>query len=381
VSAVLEAPTGIARLLAGAEPGPRPSLDRATLLRELELSGLTGRGGAGFPIARKLAAAGPAPVVIGNGSEGEPLSRKDVTLLTRAPQLMLDGLLVIAEALGASETHLVVNPAAEAHAAAAIAARPDAAGIRLRVAADAFVGGEASAVVNALARGRTTPRDHPVRLTTSGLGGRPTIVQNVETLAHAGLVARFGGAWFRSVGAADDPGTRLVTVTGDVAQPLVLEIPGGASLGSVLAAAGVDPAGVRAVLVGGYHGAWTTDLSAPLAPGAIPPGAGVLRVLASGRCGISAAAPIAAYLAQQSARQCGPCVNGLPRMATVLERIARGDRDPALAHEAARLAALVTGRGACHHPDGTARMVLSTLDVFAADVAAHVRGTCLEEAR
>jgi NADH:ubiquinone oxidoreductase subunit F (NADH-binding) len=213
------------------------------------------------------------------------------------------------------------------------------------------------------------------------VAGRPTLVLNAETLAQVGLVARHGAAWFRSAGTADDPGTSLFTVTGSVARPGVVEAPRGTSLRHVLAAS--EPVRPTAVLVGGYHGAWvpTSSLDVPLTRTALAPwnaavGAGVLHVLDDGTCPLRFAAEVVDYLSEESARQCGPCLNGLPHLAKNLHRLASGVRDPRLPVEIARMARQVTGRGACAHPDGSARFVASTLDIFRDHVAAHLEGWC-----
>ncbi|MEV6495199.1 NADH-ubiquinone oxidoreductase-F iron-sulfur binding region domain-containing protein, partial [Actinoplanes sp. NPDC051633] len=137
----------------------------------------------------------------------------------------------------------------------------------------------------------------------------------------------------------------------------------------------------RAVLVGGYHGAWVPAIPelpvsrAGLGPCGGTPGAGVVHVLPAGRCGLAETARIAGYLAGQVAGQCGPCINGLPRLADTLVALTAGRTTRA---EVERLAALVTGRGACRHPDGTARLIRSGLTTFDADVTAHLSGYCLE---
>ncbi len=364
--------------------GGLPAVAPAQLLHELEASGLAGRGGAGFPAWRKLADVAPGrAVVVANGAEGEPLSRKDAVLLRDAPHLVLDGLALAGAAVGADELHLVAGAGSLGPVRKALAQRPGLA-VRLTAAGEGFVAGEESAVVRALGGGPALPLDRTTRITRSGLGGRPTLVQNVETLAHLALVARHGARWFRSVGPVDDPGTRLVTLSGDVRAPGVLEVAAGTPLAALLDSAGTDPAAVRAVLVGGYHGGWVPGRAlaevhlstSGLRRWGAAPGAGVLHVLGHHRCGLAAAAEITTWLAGQSARQCGPCVNGLPALAEVLTRVAHGERDPALPAQVRRLAAVVTGRGSCRHPDGTARFVRSTLDTFSTDVAAHLRGVC-----
>ncbi len=249
--------------------GPRRGLRRPDLERELERSGLTGRGGAAFPAFRKLAATAGrrAPIVIGNGSEGEPWSWKDAVLLANAPHLVLDGLLTASEALGAARTVLYLHEAAVAPVAAAVAERSDAGRVELIEAADGFVAGEASAVVNALQTGRAVPLDRTRRLSESGLDGRPTLLHNVETLAQLALVDRYGGDWFRSVGDPGQPGTRLVTVTGDVAVEGVLEVPTDATVVDIVARAGGEARLAAGVLLGGYHGRWIAPAETGTAPG------------------------------------------------------------------------------------------------------------------
>jgi NADH:ubiquinone oxidoreductase subunit F (NADH-binding) len=388
------APTGTRRLLAAPGPtwsehlatfGPLPSgVDLATAI---ESAGLAGRGGAGFPSARKLrgVAARGRGVVVGNGVEGEPLSGKDRRLLLAAPHLVLDGLLLAATAVRAREAYLVIARSDVArHLREQVALRRDRVRVEVVEVADRFVAGEESALVNALNGRPGVPSDRSVRVYERGVGRRPTLVHNVETLAHMALLARYGPAWFRSVGTADEAGTFLATVTGAVASPSVLEVPFGAPLERLLEHAGGTMHYPQAVLVGGYHGAWvpghlvgsTRMTRSSLVAHGASVGAGVVAVLGRDRCGLVESAGVAQYLANQVAGQCGPCVNGLPRMADALTRLARRERTPALVDEVDRMRRLVVGRGACAHPDGTARFVASTMHVFAAEVAVHLGGGC-----
>ncbi|MDN4645350.1 NADH-ubiquinone oxidoreductase-F iron-sulfur binding region domain-containing protein [Arthrobacter sp. PsM3] len=358
----------------------------------LEASGLTGRGGAAFASWRKMAATAESgsagilpsrPVVIANGAEGEPLSFKDRTLLANSPHLVLDGLLAANRAVAGSQMYLYAAPDSLAGVAGAIAERPDARRIRLVPAPETFVAGEASAVVNAIATGTALPLDKRRRLSEAGLKGRPTLVLNVETLAHIGLIARYGAAWFRSTGSPADPGTRLLTVSGP-GPVQVQEVPGNAALGTILHDAGIDARALSAVLVGGYHGRWVRPLDYRISPSgpdgqAVRPGAGVILALPADQCGLAATARILNYLAGESAKQCGPCMFGLPAMAGVLHRIASGEPNPQLPRELDRLSKLVSGRGACHHPDGTVQLVHSALEIFADDVKAHLSGRCMRE--
>lgn len=393
----------VSRLLAA---GPDPALTRHLdtfgpldadavtpgFLTVLESAGLTGRGGAAFETGRKAMSTArsgrkgllPArPVVIGNGAEGEPLSFKDRTLLAHAPHLVIDGLLALTRALSGAQMYLYVTAVSVPGVRRALSEHPGARRIEVVEAPETFVSGEASAVVNRIATGSALPLDQRRRLSEAGLNGRPTLVVNVETLAQVALIARYGAEWFREAGTPSDPGTRLVSVSGPApARDVVLEVPGGASLPDVLRSAGMDPDSVSAVLVGGYHGRWVRPgpyVLSPTGPAgrAVRPGAGVIHALGADACGLQVTARIVSYLAGESARQCGPCMFGLPAMASNLNRIAAGERNPRLPSELDRLARLVSGRGACRHPDGTAGLAGSALEVFADDVRAHLNGRCI----
>jgi NADH:ubiquinone oxidoreductase subunit F (NADH-binding) len=378
------------------------------LLREVAAAGLTGRGGAAFPVARKLEAAartGPAPVVVGNGAEGEPASSKDRSLLWISPHLVLDGLQLAATAAGSRSAVLYVPRNARLHGrlAEAIADRAaagmDAARVELVTAPDRFLAGEESALVSRLAGRPALPAYRPVRGLPWLAPGRPALVQNVETLAHLALIARYGAAWFREAGTEAEPGTMLATLHLADGRTSVTEVPLGTSLGGLLgldarpgpAEAGAAGPGVpsafgpvQAVLVGGYHGAWlpAADAAAlPLANAALRPfgalvGAGVLAALPAGRCGLAETARVARYLALESAGQCGPCFNGLPRIAAAVEHLAGPRPDRRARADLERWAGLVTGRGACHHPDGSVRFIRSALRVFAAEAGLHEQGRC-----
>jgi len=397
------APAGTGRLLGAGAPDLRTHLARhgavpaagPRLIAEIERSGLTGRGGAAFPAYRKLAAvaAGRRAVVIGNAAEGEPASAKDRTLLTHAPHLVLDGLALAAAAVGARRAYLYLPAALVGPLRAALAerraARVDPVPVDLVEAPDTFVAGEESAVIARIEGRPALPRDKRVRPTESGAFGAPTLVQNVETLAHLALIARHGADWFRRVGTAAQPGTFLATVSGAVARPGVYEAAYGTPVAGVLDLAGGADQALRAVLVGGYHGAWLAggQLGAgmdrdALRPLGASPGAGVLVALPWSACGLVETSAILDYLAGQSAGQCGPCLHGLPRLAAEFGLLARRDRHvERLAQRITALAPFLQGRGACHHPDGTVRLAGSALAAFADDVSAHLAGHCVAVGR
>ncbi len=245
---------------------PVPGRDdgwRGQFIAEVGRSGLTGRGGASFPTARKLravAAGRDAPVVIANGTEGEPASAKDKVLLAREPHLVLDGAVLAAHLVGARQAFVVVHEAVreivDRAAAERRQAHSDGIRVKIRTGADRFVGGEASALVNWVGNGVPLPTATPPRVFEHGLDGRPTLVQNVETLAHLALIGRYGAGWFRSLGTAAEPGSMLVTLIGGVHRPGVYEIEIGQPVGEVLELAGGPAAPLSALLIGGYFGTW-----------------------------------------------------------------------------------------------------------------------------
>jgi NADH:ubiquinone oxidoreductase subunit F (NADH-binding) len=384
-------PASLAEHLARYGPFPSAGPDRpppGALIREVERSGLTGRGGAGFPAAIKLAAvaAGHAPVVVANGTEGEPASAKDKVLLARSPHLVLDGAVHAAEMVGARKAVIVVHHKVREIVDDAVAERgcagSDRVQIRVLTAADRFVGGEASAVIHWIDRGVPTPTRTPPRASQRGLGGRPTLVQNVETLAHLALIGRYGATWFRAVGPPQEPGSLLVTILGAVNEPGVFEAAIGTPVTDLLSLAGGPSARLQALLIGGYFGSWVSApaavqlpfSTASLATLGASVGAGLVAALPADACGLAETARVVRYLADQSAGQCGPCRFGLDGIAGQVEQIAEGST--ADLRTLRRWLGQVAGRGACSHPDGAVRLIRSALEVFGPELTRHAQGWC-----
>jgi len=405
-------PVGLPRLLAApcrdhaehlARYGPLPALhsraERAGLIAEVEASGLRGRGGGAFPTGRKLRAVadgGRSPVVVANCAEGEPASHKDSVLVRRAPHLVIDGAVVAASAVGAETIHFVVDRAdgqaraALAHAIAergAEMARPDA--WRIVEVPSRYVAGEESALVNFLNGNEARPVTVPPRPYERGVRGKPTLVQNVETLADVALIARYGAAWFGAMGTKDQPGSVLATVVGAVGRPGVYEFEGGATFTDVLAAAGGSLADLGAILVGGYFGTWLDPADAAklsLAQGVLQRagatlGCGVVAALPSECCGVAETARVARYLASESAGQCGPCVHGLDAVAGALEALTAGHATAGTLADLDRWLGDIEGRGACHLPDAAVGFVRSARRVFAADFQQHEQRRVCAHAR
>jgi NADH:ubiquinone oxidoreductase subunit F (NADH-binding) len=363
--------------------GPLPSLSLAELTGTLEQVAVRGRGGAGFPFATKLAAAskGRRPLVVVNISEGEPASAKDHALATTRPHLVLDGAVATARALRAREVHLVLpgdRSSVGAAIRAAIAERPE--DFVVHVADSRFVAGQAQAVLQLMSGRPNLPVTAWQPEAVSGHRGRPTLLSNAETWAQVGRLLLVGPATYAALGTEEEPGTTLLTLTGTHGGHLVVEAPFGSRLRDHLPAS----AHGRAALVGGFHGSWATWqtlASAKVSHTGLralgtPLGAGVVISLGDRECPVRLSADVATFLAGQSARRCGPCLNGLPALAEVLRSLASGHSGPYATARIRELDRLVTGRGACAHPDGTARMARSLLAVFPGEVTAHSRGEC-----
>ncbi|HTA14769.1 MAG TPA: NADH-ubiquinone oxidoreductase-F iron-sulfur binding region domain-containing protein [Solirubrobacteraceae bacterium] len=377
--------------------GRRRARERATMLiEEIERSGLLGHGGAAFPTAAKMRAVAGArrrAIVVVNAAEGEPASRKDRTLLETLPHLVLDGGVLAAEAVGADEVIVCIcesadlgieslTRAVEERVAAGSGHSPS---LHLVVVPAHYVAGQESALVNYLNGGPARPTFTPPMPFEQGVKHRPTLVHNAETLAHIALIARHGAPWFRQLGTPSQPGSTLVTLSGPLTYPGVYEIEHGASLSSLVQAAGGTTARLRGALLGGYAGSWVhSDLlsgialsNEHLAPYGASLGAGVVLLLSEHACPVAETVRLAGWLAGQSTRQCGPCAYGLDALAMTVLEIAGGIAQARAKQRVEHLASLTARRGACSHPDGAVNLILSSLETFEAEFAEHARhGPC-----
>ncbi|MCX5129677.1 NADH-ubiquinone oxidoreductase-F iron-sulfur binding region domain-containing protein [Streptomyces sp. NBC_00347] len=349
------------------------------LLRHLAASGLRGRGGAGFPADVKLRAVrdrGGVPVVVANGEEGEPGSVKDRWLLRARPHLVLDGLARAAAVTGAVRGYVYLSdPVAADRVRRALAEREPHLPVEVVETAHTYVAGEESAVVRRIDGGPALPTAKPPRPFERGVGGAPTLVSNVETLARIALTASFPGlrqAIARST---------LVTLSGGSARPVLTEVPYGVPLRTLAAELGApDAAGaLMGGLFGGLVDARALDL--PLEPGALAAadtalGCGAIRFLAAGACPVSTAADAVGHLAAESARQCGVCVSGTAAVRDAVYALAAGTAGPDTLTHLDRWARGLPGRGACGLLDAAAGLAGSLLRAFPEHVRSHLHGPC-----
>lgn len=363
------------------------------LLGDVDAAGILGRGGAGFPLAVKVRAvrdhgrAAGGAVVVANGEEGEPASIKDRWLLRHRPHLILDGLRLAAALTGADRTYVYVSDpdSASSVRSALNELGPDALGsitVEVWAVEAGYVAGEETAAVRAINGGPAKPTDKPPRPFEEGVGGLPTLVSNVETLANLAYLQQHGPADFRSLGTSQSPGSFLVTLTGAGRAPGLYEVPHGLPFTELLALHGVSSELVRGVLIGGYF-AGLLDRSVldvrldhetlrALGSGL---GNGAIAVLTDD-CPVAVAAAVLAYFDRENAGQCGSCFNGTAAMAAVGAALRDGiatDEDVARLR---RWSVVLRGRGACGTLDAATNIAATLLDKFPEPVQRHLGDGC-----
>lgn len=370
--------------------GYRKLEDDMAFLADLSTAGIRGRGGAAFPAATKLStvrAAKTDTVVVANGEEGEPTSVKDRWLLRSRPHLVLDGLRLAAEVVGATAAYVYLSdgPAQES-VQRALAELKDDPNFVLEVTIvkvdPGYVAGEETSAVRAINGGPALPNDKPPRPFEEGVAGLPTLVNNVETLANLALVHQLGVAEYRRVGTDASPGTFLMTLTTSAGSDL-FEVPFGVTLREVLAWSGTDAELVQGFLMGGYFAGviGPRALDFPLdydiyAKAGTGLGCGAIVVLDEAQCPVATAAAVLAYFGRENAGQCGSCFNGTSAMAEVLESLRDSTASRSDIDRLRHWSTFLRGRGACGTLDGATNVAASVLREFPDLVDKHLLGTC-----
>ncbi|MDR1081511.1 MAG: 4Fe-4S dicluster domain-containing protein [Deltaproteobacteria bacterium] len=386
--------------LALSELGPEEAF------RRVELSGLRGRGGGGFPAGRKWRAlkeaAGRPRYLIANGDEGDPGAFMNRALMEGDPLSVIEGMTVGAYALGAEEGFVYVRheyPLSVERLSSCVRAAEETGllgddilgrgfGFRLRIVegGGAFVCGESTALTASIEGREGQPRVKYVRTTEAGLWEKPTLLQNVESWANVPMIVRNGPDWFRETGTGDNPGTKVFSLVGKVRRTGLVELPLGSSVGSLVNGAGGGvPKGRRfkAVQSGGPSGGCLPesaldlplDFDALAGAGAMM-GSGGLIVMDDLSCLVDTARYFTAFLSGESCGKCAPCREGLPVILEVLTdmtegRARVGDTD-FLEHQARMLAATAL----CGLGKSAANPVLSTLRHFRREYLEHEAGFC-----
>jgi NADH-quinone oxidoreductase subunit F len=377
-------------------------MDPQAVIEEIRQAGLRGRGGAGFPTAIKWETLlkDPAPVryICCNGAEGEPGTFKDRQLLRMNPYVVLEGLAIAATVLGVERAYICLKSSFEREAGAVrramgeLGAEGIGGNIELILGPDEYLYGEEKALLEVVEGGLPLPRVFPPYihgLFSGAYGGpgeglnNPTVVNNVETLAHAALIMRHGAEWFRSFGSDDTPGTMIFTVSGDVGTPIVRELPLGVSLRRLIdAARGASEGSVKAVLPGFANAVITADqLETRLSFDAMRRagtalGSGGFIVYNGGACMARVAYLCSRFLFVESCNQCPPCKTGSRRITECLERLLAGEADRGDLEDIYATSTWVENGQRCYLPTSEAVVVSSILHAFPQDFEAHLKGTC-----
>jgi NADH:ubiquinone oxidoreductase subunit F (NADH-binding) len=390
--------------------GPGATID------EIGLAGIRGRGGAGFPAATKwrsvATAAGHTRHVVANGAEGEPGTFKDRALMRANPYAVVEGLLISAVTIGATDAYLALKAsfATELDALRRALVEVEAAGwlgavtVTLATGPEEYLFGEEKALLEVIEGNEPLPRWLPPYLhglfaTAPQLGweaaepepgevggdeSNPTLVNNVETLAQVAWAMGHGAEAFRELGTQESPGTVLCTVVGDVTRPAVVEVPMGTTIGEVIDRCGGVAADrkVKAVFSGVANPVLTGDrLDTPLtyehmAAAGSGLGAGGYLVYDDTACMVEVAATLSRFLYVESCGQCPPCKLGTGQITQILERIRDGAGTDADLPEIEKRLRFVTDGNRCYLPVQERELVSSILRNFPEDVAAHLEGHC-----
>ena len=360
------------------------------LLDRVEASGLRGRGGGWFPAGRKWRAVrveGGDPVVVANGAEGEPGSFKDRFVMTRRPGRVVEGLALAARTVGAREAIVFLkssfDDAAAALESALASAGLDGLGVTLARGDDSYIAGEETALLEALEGRRPWPRPKPPLPAAVGLEGRPTLVQNVETLA-------------RVPDAVADPEafrageTTFVTLWGDIRRPGVYDVPLGTPIAGIIESHGGGTTdGVGMVFPGGPAGPplGPEDLDTPLDPDALRGvgtalGAATILVVGASACPVAVAASVAAFFERENCGQCPPCAVGTASLARILGGLEAGGARARDLHDLGDVARFMSGHGYCAHCRGAAAVATGFVGRFPDAVETHLHeGRCPEPGR
>jgi NADH-quinone oxidoreductase subunit F len=375
------------------------NLSPDAILEEVTSSGLRGRGGAGFPVGKKWSVAAESTessrYVVCNAGEDEPGSFKDRVLIEHRPHLVLEGLALACRAVGAQKAYVYLNETYE-YCLNRISTSIDEARTagylgRLQVsihhAPTVYVAGEDSAALEVIEGKPPKPRQKPPFPATVGLFGKPTVTNNVETLANIPPIVRNGVSWFRSYGTPDSPGTMLFCLGAEMNRPGAFELPFGTSLRQLYEDFGgclKDGAKLKAFLPGGPSCAFLPEdrLDVSLDPESLKRagstlGCGVMRFFPERACMVEETTRIANFFAKECCGQCPACRMETSMLSAMLERIQHGKGDPALFNQFEKIIDFNRGKGFCTLVNMPGPPILSAMRLFRGEFEHHLQhGTC-----
>jgi NADH:ubiquinone oxidoreductase subunit F (NADH-binding)/(2Fe-2S) ferredoxin len=373
------------------------------VIYEVATSGLRGRGGAGFPTGQKWGlvarAHGKPKYIVANLDEGDPGVFANRTLAEADPHAILEGMLIAAYAIGAEKGYLYIRseyPLAIQTLQKAIAQAKSISllgdnvldtgfkfDVELRFGAGAFVAGEETAILASVEGRRAMPRPRPPYPANSGLWGKPTLIQNVETLANIPLIVQNGGAWFSKIGTPRCTGTKCFSLTGKTNNPGLIEVPMGITLREVVFDIGGGvPEGrkFKAVLVGGPSGGCLPDtlLELPIdydsltRVGAIM-GSGGIVVLDDKSCMVDTAKFFTEFCVEESCGRCTPCRAGLIRVKEVFDAITQGEARVEDISTLEKAGVYIRDASLCGLGQTAPNPVLTTLRYFRDEYLEHIK--------
>ena len=381
--------------------------DPEDTVKEVSAAGLRGRGGAGFPTAKKWAFTREAPdqprYLVMNGGEDEPGSKKDRLLMENLPHLVIEGVILSAYAIGAAKAYLYINANYEAALKSmtdALAEAKDAGywgqtilgskfslDIEITPAPHNYVAGEDTAVLEVIEGKKPLPRQKPPFPVTVGLFGKPTSINNVETLANVAPILLHGSDWYRKFGTAESPGTMIFSLNDDVNRPGIYELPFGTPLRYLIEECG-----------GGMKGGGKIKAIMPAAPSSafLPPdkidtpldhnsmreagsalGCGVVHLIGEETCIVEEVLKISEFFTVESCGQCPACRMETNTLTSLLKKVQQGQGGQPLLEQFGKVIAFNKGKGFCNLIAMPGPPIESALKLFPADFAAHLAtGKC-----
>ncbi len=378
------------------------SMTPAEVVDELVRSGLRGRGGAGYPTGLKwrtvAKAPGDAKYVICNADEGDPGAFMDRSVLESDPHRVLEGMAIAGYAVGAAQGYVYCRaeyPLAVARLKTAIrlatragllggdiADTPFSFSVEIRLGAGAFVCGEETALIASVQGGRGSPRPRPPYPAVSGLWGRPTLINNVETFAGVAPILRNGGDWYAGIGTPASKGTKVFALAGRVRNTGLVEVPMGITLREIVYEIGggiVDGRPFKAVQTGGPSGGcipeelldMPVDYQSLQEAGSIM-GSGGMIVMDDTACMVDVARYFMDFCREESCGKCVPCRVGTHQLHLLLTRIAEGEASLEDLRRLERLAGMVQSTSLCGLGQNAPNPVFSTLRYFRHEYLEHV---------
>ena len=377
------------------------------VIHEVTAAGLRGRGGAGFPTGKKWSFTRDCDAqvryVVLNGGEDEPGSKKDRLLLEKLPHLVIEGLILAAYGLGAGKAYVYVNrqyetalqsvreALGEAKAAGYWGERVLGSDFNLEIviaeAPPNYVAGEDTAALEVIEGKPPLPRQKPPFPATVGLFGKPTAVNNVETLANIPPIIDKGAAWYRSFGTAESPGTMIFSLGDEVSRSGIYELPFGTPLRFLIEECGgglKSGRKIKAILPGGPSSAFlpadkidvALDHNSVRAAGSSI-GCGVVRIFGEGECVVEETLGIAEFFARESCGQCPACRMETNMLATILRKVQQGQGGAAIMDQIAKVIAFNKGKGFCNLINMPGPPIESAVRLFPGDFEAHLsHGRC-----